>query len=140
MTMKIKRNQKLTFGALANQPTISLTRTAIQLRRQMCQPIERKKLTSCLKLLGLWPIPAWSSGFNGQQRTFLRGRHSPTMKQLSLENLYDLYDLARKRWLVLYKNFQVQTGENHGIGVWLNAFWVHVKRIFGRMGVEPGCG
>jgi hypothetical protein len=106
----------------------------------MCQPIERKKLTSCLKLLGLWPIPAWSGGFNEKQRTFLRGRNSPTIKQLSLKDLYDLYDLARKQWLVLYKQFQVQTGRNHGIGVWLNAFWVHVKELFRRMGVEPGRG
>src|SRR5208337_1428451 len=108
MTMKIKRNQKLTFGALANQPTISLTRTAIQLRRQMCQPIERKKLTSCLKLLGLWPIPAWSRGFDPQQQTFGRGRNSPTMKQLSQADLYDLHDLARSQWLALYKKFQIQ--------------------------------
>ena len=62
------------------------------------------------------------------------------MKQLSVEELYDLHDLARKQWLVLYKKFQVQTGKNHGIGVWLNAFWVHVKKLFSRMGVEPGCG
>ena len=44
------------------------------------------------------------------------------MKQLSLKSLYDLYDLARKQWLVLYKKFQVPAGNNHGIGVWLNAF------------------
>ena len=138
--MIIKRNEELTFGGLANQPSISMTKTAIQLRRHMCQPIERKKLTSCLKLLGLWPIPAWSSGFNGQQRTFLPGRNSPNIKQLSVKDLYDLYDLARKQWLVLYKQFQVQTGQNHGIGVWLNAFWSHVKKLFGRMGVEPGYG
>jgi hypothetical protein len=140
MAMKIKRNKELTFGDLANQPAISITRTAIQMRRHMCQPIERKKLTSCLKLLGLWPVPAWSGGFNEQQRTFQRGRNSPTMKQLSLKALYDLYDLARKQWLVLYKKFQVQAGDNHGIGVWLNAFWGHVKKLFGRMGVEPSCG
>ena len=140
MAMKIKRDRELTFGGLANQPAISITRTAIQLRRHMCQPIERKKLTSCLKLLGLWPIPAWSGGFNEQQRTFRRGRNSPAIKQLPLKDLYDLYDLARKQWLVLYKTFQVQAGNNHGIGVWLNAFWGHVKKLFRRMGVEPGCG
>jgi hypothetical protein len=138
--MTIKPKAELTFGERVNHPTISLTRTAIQLRRQMCQPIEHKKLTSCLKLLGLWPIPAWSGGFNGQQQTFRRGRNSPTIKQLSLKDLYDLRDLARNQWLVLYKKFQVQTGRNHGIGVWLNAFWVHVKELFRRMGVEPACG
>ena len=106
----------------------------------MCQPIERKKLTTCLKLLGLWPIPAWSRGFNGNQRTFRSGPNSPTMEMLSQKDLYDLHDLARKQWLVLYKRYQVQTGENHGIGVWLNALWVHVKKLFSRMGVEPGCG
>ena len=130
----------MTSGDLTNQPTCTLKGTALQLRRHMCQPIERKKLSSCLKLLGLWPIPAWSGGFNGSQQTFRRGRNSPTMKQLSLKDLYDLYDLARRQWLVLYREFQVQAGKNHGIGVWLNAFWCHVKKLFGRMGVEPGCG
>jgi hypothetical protein len=130
----------LMFDTPVRPSTTSITKTAIQLRRHMCQPIERKKLTSCLKLLGLWPIPAWSRGFDARQRSFGQGRNSPTMKQLSLEELYDLYDQARNQWLVLYKKFQVQTGENHGIGVWLNAFWVHVKKIFRRMGVEPGCG
>jgi hypothetical protein len=41
---------------------------------------------------------------------------------------------------VLYKKFQVQAGNNHGIGVWLNVFWGHVKKLFRRLGVEPGCG
>ena len=138
--MRFKPKAELTFKGLADLPASSLTKTTLQLRRQMCQPIERQKLTSCLKLLGLWPIPAWSRGFNEKQRTFRPGRCSPTMKQLSVEELYDLHDLARKRWLVLYKKFQIQTGKNHGIGVWLNAFWVNVRKLFGRMGVEPGCG
>jgi hypothetical protein len=128
------------FGEPVNRPAVSTRRTAIQLRRQMCQPIGHKKLTSCLKLLGLWPIPAWSRGFNEQRQTFRRGRNSPTMKQLSQKDLYDLHDLARKQWLVLYEKFQVQTGRNHGVGVWLNAFWVHVRKLFRRMGVEPGRG
>ena len=139
MAMKIKRDKELTFGEPASQPDISMTRTAIQLRRHMCQPIERKKLTSCLKLLGLWPIPAWSRGFNGYQRTFRPGPNSPSMAMLSLKDLYDLHDLARIQWLVLYKRYQIQTGENHGIGVWLNALWIHVKKLFRRIGVEPGC-
>jgi hypothetical protein len=138
--MKIKRKGALSFGGPVDQPAISLKKTAIQLRRHMCQPIERKKLSSCLKLLGLWPVPAWSRGFDQQQQTFSRGRNSPTMKQLSQADLYDLHDLARRQWLVLYKNFQIQTGRNHGIGVWLNAFWTHVKKLFRRLGVEPDCG
>ena len=137
--MKIKQSEALTLSGPVNPPGISLTKTAIQLRRQMCQPIERKKLTTCLKLLGLWPIPAWSRGFDPDQQTYGRGRNSPTMKQLSQADLYDLHDLARKQWLVLYKKFQIQTGRNHGIGVWLNAFWTHVRKLFSRMGIEPHC-
>jgi hypothetical protein len=135
--MKIKRKEERTFGDRANPPTPSLRMTALQLRRHMCQPIERKQLTSCLKLLGLWPIPAWSGGYKEYQRTFRRGRNSPTMKQLSLNELYDLRDLARKQWLALYKKFQVQTGRNHGIGVWLNAFWAHVKKYSGEWALNP---
>jgi len=137
--MKFQTKAELEFDDLVNAPTFAFKRTTIQLRRQMCQPIERQKLSSCLKLLGLWPMPAWSRGFNDQQRTFRRGVHSPAMNQLSLGELYDLYDLARKQWLVLYRQFQVQTGRNHGIGVWLNTFWGHIKKLFRRMGVEPGC-
>ncbi len=137
--MKFKSKTELTFDDLARRPVPSPTKTAIQLRRQMCQPIERKQLSSCLKLLGLWPIPTWSPGFKENQRTFRGGRNSPTMKQLTQEDLYDLHDLARKQWLVLYKQFQVQTGRNHGIGVWLNSFWAHVKKLFRRLGIEPGC-
>ncbi len=138
--MRLKPKAPLAFDGPANQPVIPLKRTAIQLRRQMCQPIERQKLSSCLKLLGLWPMPAWSRGFKDQQRTFRPGRNSPTMKQLSQEDLYNLHDLARKQWLALYKKFQVQTGRNHGVGVWLNAFWIHVKKLFMRLGIEPGGG
>jgi hypothetical protein len=39
MRLKIKKKEALTFGGLVNQPTISITRTAIQLRRQMGQPL-----------------------------------------------------------------------------------------------------
>ena len=137
--MKTKPKAELKFVDLVNPPAIAFKQTSLQLRRQMCQPIERKKLTSCLKLLGLWPIPAWSRGFNGYQRTFRPGPNSPSMAMLSLKDLYDLHDLARIQWLVLYKRYQIQTGENHGIGVWLNALWIHVKKLFRRMGVEPGC-
>ena len=37
--MKIKPTAELTFDDLVKQPTISKTRTAIQWRRQMCQPL-----------------------------------------------------------------------------------------------------
>jgi hypothetical protein len=39
MRLKIKKKEALTFGDLVNQPTISIMRTAIQLWRQMCQPL-----------------------------------------------------------------------------------------------------
>ena len=39
--MKIKPAAELRFDDLVNQPTISITRTAIQWRRQMCQPVSR---------------------------------------------------------------------------------------------------
>ena len=137
--MKFQPKPELESAGQVSPPAPGFERTALQLRRQMCQPIERQKLSSCLKLLGLWPVPAWSRGFNDQQRTFRRGTNSPAMKELSLEELYDLHDLARQHWLMLYKQFQVQTGRNHGMGVWLNTFWGHVKKLFRRLGVEPGC-
>jgi hypothetical protein len=39
--MKIKQAAELTFDDLVNQPNISITRTAIQWRRPMCQPVSR---------------------------------------------------------------------------------------------------
>jgi hypothetical protein len=39
MRLKIKKKVELTFGDWGNPLTISITRTVIQLRRQMCQPL-----------------------------------------------------------------------------------------------------
>jgi len=135
--MKPSQQAKLQFDDPVNRPNISMARTTLRLRRQMCSPINHKQLAYCLRLLGLWPVPGWSRGFYGSRQSFRRGVNSPNMKHISREKLYDLYDLARKQWLVLYKKFKVQTGQNHEIGVWLNAFWIRVKTLFRRLGIEP---
>jgi hypothetical protein len=128
---------KLPFDKPVNRPTISMAKTTLRLRRQMYRPVERRQLAYCLKLLDLWPIPGWSPGFYGSRQSFRRGANSPNLKHISREKLYDLYDLARKQWLLLYKKFKVQTGQNHEIGVWLNLLWVRVKVLFRRIGIEP---
>jgi len=135
--VKSRQQVKLPFGDPADRPTNSVAKTAIRLRRQMRHPVKRRQLAYCLKLLDLWPIPGWSRGFSGSRQSFRRGANSPNLKHIPREKLYDLYDLARRQWLVLYRKFKVQTGQNHEIGVWLNLLWVRVKKLFRRIGIEP---
>ena len=115
--------------------------TTLQLKRMSCQPVERQRLTTCLKVFGVWPMPAWSRGFSGHgssKATYKAGLASKSFQELTVENIYNLYDKAKAAWKELCKKYRPDIGD-HEIGVWLNALWSHTEKLFNqafkRMGV-----
>ena len=102
---------------------------AIQLRRQMCQPIERSKLSRCLSILGVRE-PKRRDEFRAYKKV------RPSIGKMTVWQLTDLYEAAKRAWLKLYRKYRPDLNRNHDIGVWLNLLWTHTKKLFKRKGIE----
>lgn len=106
--------------------------TAIQLRRHARQPVERLQLSYCLRLLGVKP----DRKAYGNSLLYFYLTRGPKRSDLSEGRLYDLLELAHKAYKKLCKKHRTDLAENHKEAVWLNALWVHTKKLFRRRRIE----
>jgi hypothetical protein len=97
--------------------------TAMQLRRHMCQPIERAQLSRCLDILGV-------------RKSVRVARSGQPIGTLDVWQMTELYEHAKLAWRDLCKSVRPDLDNDHELAVWLNTLWNHIRKLFKRKGVE----
>jgi len=91
-----------------------------------CRRVRRYRLATCLDLMGV--RVASSKAAPGARR--------PAIKELSVWELTDLYEVAHRAWKTMCKRAQTFLVKNHEVSAWINSLWGHTRKLFRKMGVE----